>query len=108
MKINNKIKQLSIYLLSNVISIGVGKLFIPTEFIGYWIFFCVFCGYFINKWTFKQNRKIYIREKTKSLPDDIDIILMEAERLGWVFNKDRWMRDGWSDKSTQELYDILN
>lgn len=54
---NNKqqtIKQLSIYLLSNIISIGVGKFFIPDTIIPFWILFCVFCGFFINKYTFKN------------------------------------------------------
>jgi len=49
------IKQFSIYLISNIISIAGGKFLIPYYLIPYWILFCVICGFFINKYTFKNH-----------------------------------------------------
>jgi hypothetical protein len=40
----------------------------------------------------------------EKLPDDFDQILIEAERLGWVFKDGKWVQSGWRDKTSQQLY----
>jgi len=42
-----------------------------------------------------------------TFPDDLDSILVEAERLGWVFHNGIWVNSGWSDKTTAELYNSI-
>lgn len=39
-----------------------------------------------------------------TLPMDIDLIISEAERLGWVFTNNRWRQYGYSPKTTAGLY----
>lgn len=45
-------RQITIYLVSNAISITVANL-VPLRFIPWWIGMCVTLGYFINKKNFK-------------------------------------------------------
>ena len=51
--LNKENKQLGLYLLSNCISIGVGK-FLPVQMLPYWIMICVLLGYQVNKRIFKK------------------------------------------------------
>jgi hypothetical protein len=41
------------------------------------------------------------------IPDDFDQVLSEAERVGWVFYQGKWVKDGWSDKTSKELYKLI-
>lgn len=47
-------RSLFLYLISNCISIGGGKL-LPLSWLPWWILFCVCCGYFINQWIYKTK-----------------------------------------------------
>ena len=42
-----------------------------------------------------------------SFPKDLDSILELAIENGWVFNEFVWKRDGYKNRSTEELYNFL-
>jgi hypothetical protein len=48
-----------------------------------------------------------IKDQDYFFPEDLDSVLVEAERQGWVFHNGIWVQSGWRNRTTAELYETI-
>ena len=48
-----------------------------------------------------------MKKELIKFPIDLDAILTEADRQGWVYRGGLWLRDGFAERTTEQLYNYM-